>query len=109
MCSSRTHLMLVSLLSHSLTHCESVDIKSEECLIEEQLVSSSSIVDSRHQEPVFLQQGDSPLANTKSNTISSSPSASSDSGHCSRASPDITSLTTTPNGMSNVIHCYNRL
>ncbi|XP_054154015.1 eyes absent homolog 1-like isoform X2 [Oppia nitens] len=38
----------------------------------------------------------SPLA--KSSTISSSPSANSDSGHCSRASPDITLLTTTANG-----------
>ncbi|CAG2105586.1 unnamed protein product, partial [Medioppia subpectinata] len=66
---------------------------------DQELVTTSSLDDDlvpplqalHHHQNQLL---NSPLADTKSNTISSSPSASSDSGHCSRASPDITSLTT---------------
>lgn len=80
-----------------LSNSEGVLLKEEEPehSFGEDLVTTSSTSDNNRQ----LNQNLIQFTNkSKANTISSSPSASSDSGHCSRASPDITSLTTTPNG-----------
>jgi hypothetical protein len=89
-------LLLVFRLSEGVSYKEE---EEHEQSFSEELVTTSSTSDNNRQHNQHNQVS-SPFADkSKASAISSSPSASSDSGHCSRASPDITSLTVTPNGM----------
>ncbi len=86
-------MLLVFRLSEGVSFKEE---EEHEQSFSEELVTTSSTSDNNRQH----NQVSSPFTDkSKASAISSSPSSSSDSGHCSRASPDITSLTVTPNGM----------
>lgn len=61
----------------------------------QQSTSEESVVNIKSE-----QQELSPIVQNKVADVTSSPSLSSDSGHCSRTSPDISSLPASTNGMT---------